>query len=563
MAELRIDNDKAIEFNACVETVKNMLEEVEALGVDVSKDHSDVEQIEKDAEREAIKLMHDNTCFNLMKNYSLQSVYVKAISAINQIAEGLKVHNIYIIGVAMADSLEISLNEDPDETIISRMADAITGILRNINNSDTRAYGAEETIVERLYKLAYEIMIQEMIKCGKSKVLEWTRENEVGHSKLNNMLKDRLDMMGNKSSELITLISDARIKSGLEANYLTEELLKELVKAEIEENIAKINETLTEIYKEFCDSEKIINEYNEEVTDAKDTSRQINSSRFSVLKRIGFSFILISLLANAGKVIMPLADKFAPTKVYKTLTETYSPFENIASSREVEDKESQNNKITYYEYSTWEYQEGKFFKNEGFYKTTTSYDITDIGITLYDESGNLISIEDPNYGKLYYERLQELDLEKMGIKGLEETEFESELTVEDLYEEAGNYIEMVIQDDEICTTVPSPAKKLFAAIVLWVISAAVLGGITIHNLKRILAILKNIKDKKKDRKQTLEYIKEDLRDFEEASKNCEELREKFETIFSSYEKFIHDPAIIQKHLYLTRKRNAEDNVRKK
>lgn len=527
-------SDKAIEFEAEILKVNNILENIASLGIDVSADIKLVEEIKKEINEEVKKtdtLYSSNV--GTMKESSFEFIYLKGISKLQELEQNLKVHDVYFMGKGIAESLEMTLtNEFLSGELIASMADAIIVALDKINASDTRSFSSEEKIVNKLYELAYKICLIEIRLNKTSKVLNWAKRNNSVY--FNNLVRDKIDAMDILSDKTQSILLNIYSNEGLDSNYLNEELIKSLAR----ENVKVDANDLEDILKALKQILKEINDYNQEIinkgnklNNSKDRFEvEQNSYRKSIFRGILSTFIITSVLVGGFKISTSLTKGL---KAYEITTKIYSDSEFIKPTISTEFIYGQDDALNVVEYSPW-VENSRY----GYERTITKYDVT--GMDFEEVLAN-------------YKNLDFYDLEIIGEKSVEYNKDPEGIDIDELI----RVVERITKDE---TKVKNGYQNIaVVGLMIAVIALLALLEVLLYNCSDDYGIANSIenifgdysfKDDLKKEKELIKKLNAEIIDDERKRKVLED---KFIELYEMYQENIEDEKLIRAYKRLKNK----------
>ncbi len=547
MSDLKPNNDKAIEYAAVLAKTNNMLENVESLGVDVSYLRKIVQKTEEETKSDSAKTrdIGISTVGLQMQEQTYQSIYIKAIIKLEEIQFELHRHEVYFMSKNLADSLSESLKAKHfSKEMVDKMANVVIVALRNINNSDTRPLDSEKDIVESLYKVAFEIMKLEVRFFNASKIIGWAKDNQVGYLYLNNLVRDYIDSISNKSQKLNETLIEVHANEGSDADYLKVSIIKLLVSEDLKEEAKRVSTELEKIQKDIKEYENQIENCKTEASHLESDVKSIKEGRREKLKYVGKLFVYVSLIASLLPVYFKVSPLMTNHKEFKTTIEQYSSNEEVMPVEEVQEeyREKAASSVVITEYGKWEWTE-HFLDSDRFERTVTTYNIDNI----------------------YFDDLEDyttLDLEALNIKGKSQTDTKESLVPQDLYEEVIVSIERILQDEDDSITVENKVAIVLVAIGLYVATLIVLGlvfgwaydELDMGPFEDIWELREGDYPSKKELNEKLRKLKEKLEEIEKLKKSRTDLEDKFQEVYKIYAENITNDSLKETYQKLERKR---------
>ena len=400
--------DKAIEFNALYKDIERKLNNLEKAKIDVSEERQTMNSI-KNACNQGVDVGGSQM--------QAEMTYQEGIKQLEEIEEGLDKHTLYYNSYNSAVDFQTELDsKDISSERLALLARSTVGLIQQIQNSDTRAYESERNVVERIYRLAYNVIKSELIKEGRSYVLDWIKNDRVASSYINDLIVMDIALL---DEEAITndVIKDtlSTLKRDIKNSSYLEEGLILFLAFQDEQNLGKIESSLLEIMKDITISDervKTMEEDNASLQQKMDSlKRAIKESR--IYKDFGVAVSLVAILVGL-RFGAEKAAAFIGHTEYKTYVDYFST-------------EVDAEKPEYPEYMK---------KISGFGKTTlTAYDVWRQENIFYGEyQRNIVTY---NLTKVELDSLEDfasLDFSK--ITSRTDTETCEELDVNELYDKA-------------------------------------------------------------------------------------------------------------------------------
>ena len=429
-----IQNDKAIEFQSELKSARRYIRRLNKVGIKANLYSKKLDGIERKVQESAnefdsklVTEYHDGLA--MMREETTESVnigiYEKGIQDVKKVYDELKRYDVYLGSFNYCNDLKSKLN---DETKITRSeidsyVSNVLDIIRSINHSDTRNYAQEKKIVESVYHIAYLVCKAEMFLTGTSRILSYVKTDPIVSSFMEDEIEKDIESINDEHVK--TIIRDININEK-STSLLDDRVIFALSMIGDSTKIKYIEDSILDIVHLMKEFEEHINENakEEEKIRKKISSADKKRKSLKFLKQIGFFVTSIALTFSLYKGITSAEKKKHTTYTYKTDTETYALNTVEYKPQEYMERFDRNEKTFIYRYSPWEKSEEKFTRE------VTKYDVSGIP---YDDLSKYLDI----------------DLDYMKIEGSVLTETESDLTIDDLYDEAKLEVVRLIQNPDI------------------------------------------------------------------------------------------------------------------
>lgn len=523
--------DKAIEFNALYNDVKRVINNYKKIGIDVSAQ-------EKEADR--IYQQYNSSVSIGAIQAQAEVQYSEGIKELNKIIKEIEEkHEVYYSAYQEAESIQVKINKNEiSNEQLKAFATATIALLNQIQNSDTRAYQSEKTIVEKIYSLAYNIIKLEIILNGKSEVLEKIRKDSVAASYINSLIEIDIALINEKdiANDVIKETISALTSKKITHSYLDEGLIL-FIAMQKKSSIKLIESNLLEIIKDITKSDEDLEatKTNNSVLEDKINELKSTIKKSKIYKELALAASLIGLLAGLKYGSEEIAKTFGHNE-YKTDIDFYSSIGAEAPEYpEYMPKIENFNKTTLTAYDVWR-QEGIFFGE--YQRNIVTYDLSKIDISALEDFMNY-------------------DFSELS-KTSEDTETAEELNVDELYDKAIVEIIRLTQDENNSTFVPNEeAQEIF--LIITSIIGAVLGGL--GELAIFINIIKKLKSNHNNRvlrKESVEEWEEGLKKYKTLCNENEEFRKRFIDMYQKFSKFIKDSKIKEQYQRILKKENEEE-----
>lgn len=519
------EQDKAIEFNALYKRLKRRIKNLEQAEINVQSEKESIENIYRSCNESvpagAVQVQAETT-------------YQEGIKRLEEIEKSLDEHTLYYDSYTSAVDLETKLDAtELNKEKLSVLATSSIALINQIQNSDTRNYDLEKNVVERIYRLAYNVMQTELIKEGHSNVLDYVKNDNTAASYINSLIEMDIALIGEEkfTNDVIkdTLSAIKRdIKNG---SYLDEGLIL-FIALQKEQNISKIESSLLGIIKDITATHYKVEASKEENNNLQSKIDSLTKTikHSKIYKELGLTISLIAILVGL-KYGAEKTAAFIGHKEYKTAVDYYST-EKDAKTPE------------YPEYMP---------KIANFGKTTlTAYDVWSQENIFYGEyQRDIITYDLSNVDLDALENYMELDFSE--LSGNPTTETRDEIDVNELYDKAIVEITRFTQSENDSVFVPNEnAKNAFLVIVsIVLVVGGAIGGIAI--IRSIINKMKISHQSKIAKKETSSKLIESLEAYKQLCNENEEFKNKFLTMYQKFAKFIKNPTIEEEYKKILKK----------
>ena len=551
-----IGNDKAIEFQSELLKTNRMIKNLETIGVDSNIYQEQVEAIVKECQKET-SIKSSTSSFSsgiqVMERATAELVYTNAISNLQKLQLELNGYGIYFSAFNYVDSVNLSRDFSKEE--LSIIAKNVIGLLDVINNSNTKYYESEKKVVEKLYSFAYQIIKLELKFMGQSKVLNWAKNDSIAANFIDHEIEKDLENLSEEELDnpIIKNALSSSKAQGLNFSYLNEALILYVSIQNNDELLDNIRAELLKIIEELQNHERILK--NNNATTARYEEKIKKTKKENRKEMVKFSLNLVADLSVICGVLFgayKVGKEVSRTEKFMTNNGVYSQSDVIQTPRidsyEViidSDAPIENNTIkkTYViEYEPWD----KSILSSEFSRDITTYDVSGIA---YDELEDYLS----------------LNLEELGIDGVTTEEQKESLNPDDLYDSAIIEVEQIIQNleneeityDDIFFTV---LLSEIVGILLLIFVHLVLETVAYYDFLEdcLLEIPYKFKENfqsKKECQKMLEKIKKLLEESKQLSRENNEFRDRFISLYQKYAPFLQDDELEQNYQRLVRKKS--------
>ena len=542
------EKDRAIEFQSELKNARRYIKRLNKIGIKANIYSKKLNEIEKKVQESADELdsklvteYHDGMA--MMRSETTESVnvgiYVEGIKAVRKVYDKLKRYDVYLGSFSYCENLKSKLDDETKITKseIDSYVSNVIDIIRSINNSDTRNYGQEKKIVESVYHIAYLVCKAEMFLTGTSRILDYVKNDKIAASFIEDEIENDIDSINDE--HINKLISDINVKER-ESSLLDDRIVFALSLVGDSTKIKYIEDSLLEIIKVMKEEEERINQCTIEEENIRNKIDEANKKKKSLkfLKQIGYFITSFALTFTLYKGITEAEKKSHTTYTYKTETETYSEDIIEYKPQEYMEKMDRDEKTFIYHYSPW------VDSKEGYTREVTKYDVSGIP---YDDLSKYLDI----------------DLEYMNINGTEYIQTETDLTIDDLYDEAKLEVVRLTQNPDIYEE--NVDNYLGISMLLTILASIIPGTILTlvfsegkvpYTVSPYTAFIRNIKSRKMGREEYQKYMLE-LYEKMNATKRFisahEGYKQAFMLMYNKYKDYINNETINDTYMKLTRK----------
>ena len=510
--------DRAIEYNAMCTKIKNKIRALQKIKIDVSAEEKHFQEIMKRCNGQARSYKPSFASSSATQDTaSIEAIYDRHISELNEIEEQLKRHDLYLDAYDQAVNLEnrsreVALEDDEQK---SNYSSTIIHLLEMINLSDTRPFHEEQVVVSKIYEVAYEIIKMEILQSGKSKTLMWFRENEVASNSLVELVEKELEKV--KSSGESGLLNDMlkEINSYVRPNLFNEELILFLA-LQNGANKERVEAALAHIVKGLMNEESIRDKIIKDIEDIRERLVEIKErlQKSHAYKRIGVMLGLVGILLG----IKFGADKHI-SKIghmeYRTYPEYYTNVEGEPSPNFPEYMEGVEGfeSVELTAYGPWR-RRNIFFGD--YQRSIATYNLTHLNI------GDLSDALELNFEEIICDT---------------QIETREELDPSELYTDAIIEILRLTQDESDNRFVPHEENQAVISIIVTVVLCVI--GVVGEGLS-LLSLISKLKEKFSDQKFYAENKQELLSLLENYKVLCErneEFRTRFTDMYARVSKY--------------------------
>lgn len=370
-----INSDK--EFLAICTQISIIIDKLKSIKIDTTNIEKEYKSILNSVEEELDKNKKSNKLFNADLN---NLVYDKSLKELRKLIINIKEnYDIYFkidnfiefINSKLKENKEIS-NEELDEyisTMINYLKYIVSNNFNNINVED---------LINRLYKISYNLIKVEFIKNNNSLLLEYINRYDIHKMMLNKIIIEDLKEYEN-NAKIQDIIFELNSK-GIDIDYVNEDLIKELANNGKQYKVVKDKDVID---RETEGSEKkLYSQYNNFL---KAKRKYKNAKKKLATKITAYSLLAATIIGGNIFALNKLSKNTSRT--YKTTTTTYTDtIENksINTSYELRDANGNNKSVTLIVESHSKVPNSNTVNN-----ITAVYDLTDLNINDIEDYFNL------------------------------------------------------------------------------------------------------------------------------------------------------------------------------
>lgn len=483
-----MNTDKTIEYQAKLIEVTNNIEQLETLEINTDYYKNKVEEIKKETELEIKKQYdsYDKDTTNSLLHDLLAMIYEKSKERLDKINNHIisEYETYYKINGKCKEIENKIKNLDPIN--IPELVIDAKELLKSIKSSTTIDYDEEQKLVEKIYKVVYEIVKIEIIYSKKDTLLKTLKDDITDVSFISKLIIEESEQLLKKDNneELQNKLNEINKKGFSDINFLDKDLIilietnndNKLIK-EMKKNFLKTidNYENTSFELQQTIDNKIRTE--EDIIEIKKKNKIISLKRFG--KKI--ALLLDMALVSAGILLsIKGAKEINKELTYKTITTTYDSSLETNEDPIIEYLPDGQNSVTLVEYTPWE--EPGYFRDD-YKRTIYTYDLNNIQ-QFYENPKDYLNPE-----------LKEL------ITYTEIDDYSTEIPT-DIYEENKYVITHTFQDKTDINETYNKEGWIF-------LSIAFSGLVLLVNTPLLVLLGKNnLKLQKKENKQLIEENKE-------------------------------------------------------
>lgn len=489
-----------IVFGATLVEIRQMLEKLKNMNIDVSKLEARVNVVEQQVNKEidTVQQQYESqeNLNTLLKDGYFAGIYQKGIKQLVMIQNYLlEEFNIYYKIYGKYQYIISGINQISKDNINTFVADTKT-LLTQINNTPNMDYSMEKTLVENIYSLVFQIIKKEFQLTGKSNLLSILTESDISYIEMY-LLKEIESLSLESSSEISRKLKEIE-STGLNVDYLQEDLLRLLWNDENGNIVESAEDSSSMIEKkkyleeirireeqiQLCS--KIEQKIEQQSKQIKDTSLEIKEKRSRILKNRLFLAGYISAYLGIGAGSFLLIKEAFKEKHYYVKEETYQENGEISEDYYYDLDEDSVTILKYYPYEElgfWDSVPKGEDTNSKFVRKIESYDVSEI------DFDNL-------------EEYLTLDLVSLGVESTDTKDYKVYLTPQDTYQESYTLVKRTTHDLD-------NYKEVVNKVDLWFCFLLAMSFVTGFFVKGfisdgyLLNWITEIKEKKQDKKELI------------------------------------------------------------
>lgn len=335
--------DTALEYNGKLLKINKMINDLEALGFNLSNLKKQIDDINNKVLKEASgkESNHEFSIISIYTNGIKDLIKLEAIIE-NNYSVYFKIYNysLYI--------LELDITKDNIDEVVN----SLKKVIDKLHNTSNIVYDKEKQIVESVYEAIYKVIKSEILINGNSRIYDYTKMVDVDSYYLHNFVKKELDGINlNDYPDIKRLIYKIN-SSVFDSNYFDIELIKEIIfkdkKDELRLSAQKcVNHLANQIkvndYKCLETEKKVISSNNKK----NEIESKIRNIKVDIAKKIvAFSLassIPIGVFWGIRKVLVANSDYCCDvtTKTYNSYFDNTQIDKDIVNLKEISDDQNQ------------------------------------------------------------------------------------------------------------------------------------------------------------------------------------------------------------------------------
>lgn len=500
--------DKAIEFNATYRDLMLIISNLKDVKIDVSEQESRIKALKSECEQKAIKKT---------QRVDLELLYDEYRNKLLDIKKELEVHNAYCQIYYHAVSIKRQVDKkDVGEEQIKAYSKGVIGLLKQINESDTRAYSKEVSIVNFVYDLAYSVLKLELAISGQSDVFDFVKNDDVSASYMNSLVAKDIASL-NKKFGINEAIQDSILeikKQGSWCSYLDKKLLLYIALQSNNFSKESMENKLDKLYAAIKDNHEKMMQSAPGSIGNEQKLRELKKRKQLQRKAIKYFAIWLGgvlFLTHVKSMAFKAITENVGQKVYRTNSDFYSNSDLVSAP-------------VYPDYME---------AIDGFEKTTLKvYDRWYWNIHTGEHSRKIRTYDLNNVELENLSDIMEMDLLRMPY--VESIEKKDDLKVGELYNEAIMEVSRLIQDTDDSMVIPDESQSIYLLLLTigYFASTIALGRfIGGGGLGEAIYELKNLR---KSSKEELKRQKEELEFYKELCEKDKEFKDTFVQCFNQY-----------------------------
>ena len=513
-------NDLAILYQTKLLKVKRKIAAINAVGIKGEKYIIELENIDKEVKK-LIDDYHKEIKSEKLYLKDLNGIYNNGMAKVELLESRLAKYDDYIRGYHYCEYLDSKLNgEKVSENDLNEYVSNVILFIDAINATDTRDYEEEKEIVEKVYKVAYQVMKLEFIVFGKSKIFDYAKDNDIVETFMNDeIIKDIEKIQNDGNSTRLIKERISKIKSmGINYSYLDKILITSIALKDDNSIINDIKNNLLELSKKIAsnrkDMKKIIYDITQSENAEDNYKKQMHKNNKKTRKEIFKRAICVLGAAGIFTGFGFLGKHISKQEKYKTVREDFSSLKGYSCEEEYEDRRKNSSETKLYIYEPYEKYGSNYRRNY------IVYDVSNI-------SEDCKTLDD--YLKLNLDHAASEDKSR-------EKKSASDMTEEDFYDEVIYEVVKIVQDENDIETVVVNSNFWGMLIVC--------GGLVnlfywmiIYSEVEFYELGKN-KSYRENFKRVLLDVKKQIETFRRLADNNEEVKEEFFRLYSEYKPLI-------------------------
>ena len=291
-----------------------------------------------------------NNTNNFQTDY-LENIYSKYIKELEIIQNNLKERDFYIKIYYQIKEIENLIYKDNlNSNDLKSISQNIIIILKNINYDNTHILN--ETVINKLYDLVYEIIKLELIYEGKSSLFVFCLNNILSEHYLNFTIKKDIEkyQKENNQDEMLDLMLAKLDVKGVDRSYLDENLIIYLMLNKNEDYQAKVIDKLNHLRDKLRDNEELLDSEQGKIFNLR---KNIESIKTNILGEISYIMANIALFTgiSVGSYFLSNKDVYeyeVDSEIYSTSNMIQTDVPNVTNKKE-------KDHTSFYVYEPWRY----------------------------------------------------------------------------------------------------------------------------------------------------------------------------------------------------------------
>lgn len=380
--------DSAILFQSKVSYARLLINNVNTLGVDTTKD---LEEIEKISNNIQSKVKASSGVEMLAGKMTAEGAYLEAITNIDKIIVSLERH---IVGFQIRNNCEyVSKIQNISSSELKDVVDNLISSLKSLKKSDPSFVVDYSVLVLDLYEAIYRVMKLEYMVSGfvSSILFDYVSKDMASRSFISTLIVKDVNSLRNEAADLTKidgLISRARENAFDDVYYFNEDVIKEIIKIKHKEElvvilkntVGKLRERYDENFSKTIDCYKKIESNDKKIDSVKKALKETHKRKIKDIS----SSVVSSVLSVSVLGMLLVGPYFIKNKKVKTtITITNSLSDEIDVSDEYLTEDKEGNTIYLEMYDPWVKDEnGNYvrdvYKYELPYEEYVNRDIMDV-----------------------------------------------------------------------------------------------------------------------------------------------------------------------------------------